>query len=497
MRVLALACLFVLTILAPAQALTADAAVAQALDSGDVHALEQLIADMHRKSLLDKDARPLRALYARYIATTHPERRETIQAWARAYRQSAYAQTAVALLELIDQPLNDDRDAARKSTLAAAGEALRLGQDFAPALELWVTLSWSDDDDTPLDRTLSRLFAISPDHETILLVMRALSRHGVNRDRLLASLCETHASAIVDYDVELCMFDVVLRQYGLRNLREAALEALPGRTSPLLEGARALAALSQRDVSAADAVIAWHEAQLRMGVDVEAFNRRTHMIEYALERPGYAQTVSGALHAYIDARLVDDPYNVDLVLTRAHAVIVQPEPPADAVAAARDMWPAALRYGSQSPFVWEMGALLAMAGKHPSDAIAALPFLENLAAVANTTPYGAGRLFNMLHAAFVAAEARIEADQEVLAGANDASLIIETLSCPMLRAARVTDGICQGYTPGDSTCDPNRAAFKAVQNVLHRGRNGLCNDVARARLRGLAYTLSPMPEVAW
>ena len=68
---------------------------------------------------------------------------------------------------------------------------------------------------------------------------------------------------------------------------------------------------------------------------------------------------------------------------------------------------------------------------------------------------------------------------------------MESLKCPLLRAARLAHAMCtiDGY--GASNCDPSRDFAKHLPTALEKGENGLCPTVMQTPVKELQFSFVP------
>lgn len=489
----------------PAVALTPADQVRALLDGGEIDALETLVMALHKASIRDHDPSDLRAIYQDVIATTHPGRNEAVRLWRKQYPSSPYAAAAEAWMEMTHADLYGGRRAATKLRVAAleraeisATEAVRNAGDFAPALEGWLFLSKESREPFGLLPISEALLKIGPQRETMLQIIRAIDGAWSDSVRDVVGLCHLYADLVPGYNSDFCLIDAAVRLSRISDLRRPALEFLAAIDDPMIEDSRALAVLNHRFEmdNAADRLVVWHRGALRTSSDAANHYSQGAIIAFRFDRPDYAAEAQAAALRFIDTRLLDDPRNPSLLREKIRILFFsyQSEPDPLKLAEARRAWPVTLHFGQFDPDTWQLGALLEGADRHVSDVATRSFYWENAIAQHEGFMYPVLMHFGEMHAAYENALQRQNtegAPEEPGALAPEA--VLETVRCPLLRAARVMHGFCRLEKNQGSMCNPEDQRYRPVLDIIKEGRTGLCDEVAQTPLSELSYRYSPLP----
>lgn len=519
-----LACLSLLAFSGPCLAAPSDDEITAMLDTGDIAKLETTFADLHERQLDTGDAEVLRALHLRHFAVSHPARNATVAEWRRQMPESPYAAAAVAWqrlheadnLEKSSQDFEPNRRTALVAATEAAEAAVALADDYVPSLEAWLESEpyglagpnrrrdvLSDDEFGEFLFVVENLLANAPDRSSFLTILNAVDDLPKATSDYIVGVCAEYADIVVGYDAEQCLIDAALHTSNGYGFRDAAIERLAEIEAPLLEDTRAEAALKLgfEMPDAAEKVVAWHRELLRPGVDLKQFSGDAARLVRKFDLPGYGTESKVAMATYVEARLKEDPLNLDLLNQIIAAAVFEnhPEPPSpESLAKARALWPDLLAFGSQSAFTWSLGARLVAADRHISDVVPQMAYRESEIYYWGNTLTPVYHYFIALNTAYRDAEERALTGPKAELGAPEPEEVIAAVGCPLLRAARVLEALCRadGASASMRQCDfSSEGPGAAVPLVIAEGRDGLCDDIAFARLSELTYTPIPAAEI--
>lgn len=480
---------------------TSRVSVRAALDQGDIAALERLMADLHQRARSSTDWTELRQIHIDLIATTHPHRSAVIEAWRQRYPRSVYAAAAVAHMVLKHHDILVARGAQAllkrdtpERAAEAAVDAVFAGPHYVPALEAWLALPGRERG-TRLERLIeTRLMQTSPDRASLHAILKSKTtptwRNATNQ---VVEACVEHAGNVQGYNAEICIAEAAMTLNGLGELRPFAVEYIRNSVDPLLNEARMRAAVQNKIDVPQEALQAWLEMGPATDDDAVRHAGLGSVIEYRLGLEGAHEAARNRALAYINRRLRDDPLNQALILEKVRILYLRfTETRAPGLLAqARSAWPDARPFAGSSPRFWEYGALLEGADRHVMDVRSRMPYRETAIVMSEHNSYSIMMYFVELRTAYEAARSGQFNPALARGAAEHAGRIAQDLRCPLLRAARLADAICQVNGRGGTICDPNEQFFEHVPATLRLGHLGLCDAVQKTPISALKYQETP------
>lgn len=497
----------------PAAAQTPLDEVRTLLDEKNITALDERIARLHAEAQVDKDGTELRDIYATLFNTTHPERLETVDLWLEEKPDSAYALAAKAWASIksvkmfasreYDSP-GPPRDRvqlyvdALETALGLVEKTLAQSPDFVPSIDAWV-LSRLFYFERPRsternDYIYATLMNASPNRDSVLRIIDAIDASFPVPFQEIVKACLRYAPQARDYDTDLCATEAALRHHVDDDLKQQALTELDTRSEPYLDDLKLETVLftrgffnQERSAYFVDTLKTLHRNSLQDRSDLKRFTLHGRRIASFLKDRSYADATRASALAFIDRALHDDP--MDRILLdqkiRLHLETFKRSGQLEDLAAARAVWPDIMVYGQYRSDTWRLGVDLATADRLPFDILDQVGPMENSIAYARPS-FGAAlqSLIWMTAARDAAASQRKEQDGH---RSPDLIRIIDGLKCPMLRAARVTDGLCRSKSVPWETCAPDTELYAQIQRVLNAGAEGSCQKVSDILLSDLEY----------
>lgn len=519
-RVLVTLCsLFVTCSIAVAQDATDEVRVL--LDERNYEALDERIARLHEASIVGKDGSELRELYETLFNTTHPQRLTIVDTWLQEKPSSPYALAAkvwgsIKLVEMhgthgFETPgAPSDRLKlyldARDTALDLVEKTLARSPDFVPSIDAWISSrAFYMQRPRSTERNhyvYATLMHVSPNRDSVLRIIAAINASFAVPFQEIMGACLKYAASAKDYDTDVCTIEAALRHHVDTDLEQHALTALETRDEPYLDDLKLEKILFERDFFDRDQTEAFvdtlkrlHQQTLKNTSQVKRFLLHGRRIASFTHDPSYVVWTQKKALALLDLKLRDDPLNRILLeqKTRLHLRSYRATAFEEDLAKARAIWPDAMVYGRYRSDMWRLGVELATADRPHFDILDQVAPMEN--AISYARPgFGATvqALSWMTTARHDAVSRRKELDGR---SAADLVRIIEGLNCPILRAARVADGLCRSKSVPWETCAPDTALYAQVQSVLAEGAEGSCLDVSMTLLSDLEYQPIPSEEL--
>ncbi|RYG92625.1 hypothetical protein EU803_00530 [Loktanella sp. IMCC34160] len=484
------------------------------LDAGDIAGLENVLAELHQDVIDGGSAKDLRDIASRLFQTTHPQRIEVIEKWHAERHESPFAVAAEAwvairAVELLGseyeiyrepkvreamQPWQDARSRAH----ALARQAAANPTGFVPGLDAglvamemrYATL----DEAAPL---ATRLIEIAPERESVLRISRAAQIRSSSGGRDVANLCLMYGQAARDYDADLCMTELAVVRHVDADIRARAEDLLWQLEEPTLDAARLVTFLRhQRDYEGTpERIFEIHRTALTHDSDPVRYLSDAGRIARFFQNDGYAEEARARVRDMVSSRLEDDPFNHKLLRFQAQLLLedYQVTPLPDLLHQARRSWEDGMWYGEMNDSIWRLGASLAIADRHPSDYQSQQVFFENMIAYSGQNLQ---YLLENVYAVDIAYDAATsglkDADRDL---AKDLEQSIESMECPMLRAALTASAMCRSISPPVPICDPDLPLFQPIPGILEMGRDGMCVEVSSQPLSDLRYDPVPFADV--
>ncbi|MEL6102593.1 MAG: hypothetical protein AAFR68_14945 [Pseudomonadota bacterium] len=462
------------------------------LDAGDYDALEAAAAELLASP---EGIAAYRAVSATLYRTTHPTRLETIEAWHSAMPKSSHALTAMAWSHIhlayaggltaegnmmSDHPNFEELQRARPRAIDLAAEAFDADAQNVSAVDAWMhTLSWTKRV-AFFGLHSRRLVALAPTRESILSILKATP----NNDRELAGVCFTHAEAIDNYGLGMCMIDVAYQRGGSRALKlDAAnyLKSLP--PDERFDYARVDEALYPTNpMDANGSIRAWPDDltmenvdQLRqwfLNLDVrddpQEVRRYATRIGLVLKNPEVQREMEDLALSAFEERLLDDPYN-PMLLDALMEIHFERENYAELITA----FDSILERGWYNEDAWAYGAISEL-WREDVDFDYGIRLLDIATAAFGNNIYSYTQSHYILHGA--------------LSAASPNSTGREQAECTLFRLARLATGLCDVAENVQHICEKEgHPAMIEIPKTLEQTSPDMCTDFRNMRLTDLRY----------
>jgi hypothetical protein len=485
------------------------ATIRSLLDAGDHAALEAQFVAAHQAALKARDFTPLRTVYSTLFATANHARLQQVEGWQKAAPDSAYAATARAWSHIHRAFLLRGTNLVRETSgealaafqeemmLAAAAVDTALGSapDFAPALDASLKLKRAKVDQRDPIPQIESLLQIAPDQHALELALdTADPRWGGSVEKVM-QVCERYAPQVPGYTPELCKVQAVLGLEIQGPLYVEALAQLEKLTEPQLDHLRLRAYLrewSDRPNAASEAM-RLHRQSLTTS---RQSKYTTAMIGFLFDQPDFVREMNLAQDKLAEKRLQESPDDSDLLRDRVRYGVDQwiatwAAMPSDAPvpelndSALEAMWQRSLLLGQFQADTWDLGQVLTDARAGDPDTAHIEKFWQNRVHYSN---YALGVMSehtrNLLERFYKASDLRARPDKP---DQQRGAIAESALRCPLVRAARLLELVCQG-APEQPEC---RASDLAPLRGVRMGITD-CPFESSAPPEELAYTPTPI-----
>ncbi len=502
---------------APGSSTPLESALRDALVERDFDRLETVIAEAQAEGRKINDYDSIRFAYRRIFATTHPERELIIKEWVVEHPGSAYAWTALAEMQYWQsqaylgwsyrwpRPLGDTVGQLKSQGYLSALKAQSLDPSFARSTQLALMLT-RDNDIKTVERILAPLVKKRPEHFAFAKAAVAVGPPKGGSLDASFEICAKYAPLIKGYDADICMVEMITDQYLEGELFDAAIKIVSERDSPYLSHFKLDAKIAgPTDLTEAEEVFELQRMELGRTDNLTIYIDKAQIIFGKYQNPLYMVEASAAVEKEILKRLKDDPRNPWLMKA------IRSLPARDILPIGFDStddrisheefgkyWLEGLAFGYQIAEYWFFGAeFLNLSSKqavHPADIIE--PYNVNALILSGHSFFYAESYLKML---IVLQNIEVN-NQKFTVGpfrkGTDETTSTERYNCPIARAARLMQILCQQAALVDGYCDKTEHPYTEVPTILKvMEAKQLCPEVMNMSITELPFTtLLPIPE---
>jgi hypothetical protein len=494
---------FLLVSAGPAMAQTTPEELRAMAYAGDIEGAEAALAQAHQQTLDGTLAYDdLRALVS-ILIVTHPDVVDFVEDWRTAYPDSPYAKTLQVFHMRQAAWYVRGEDSARKTHPLAletfrmlqlegmelALSAYRDAPDYILASDAVfahqrTTRVLSNDE---LLEILVDVMDITPSHGSLLRLM-SVTQYNWNGGghRVVVALCEMFADKITDvenYTPDVCSIEMIHAYPHSDEAAQYAYQLLDDHDHPLTDLVRVRRGM-ERQTEEDRAFILDYMSQPDF-LDHEMAERFKYSFRNDDESEAVMQSLDERLIAFATEELPHDPFNPDLMKIAAHDYYILRTYRGKSDPERSKLF--ALRLLAISPYDasnWESAAGYLQDPDPLVNLSQADPYYTNMIFFRNHSPYS---VFWFIRAKLIAYTGYIEAvERGDIAPLNDTEFQ-EQLLCPLARATRVLEGVCEiNVEEGCSVLDNKSELYdKATNEVSDRD---LCEFERTAPLQELMYT---------
>ncbi|MFV2054088.1 hypothetical protein [Aliiroseovarius sp. YM-037] len=485
--------------------------VRDSIETRDFDRLEALFAEGHKTALAERDYTDMRNVYATLFVAAHTERRENTEAWTIAYPRSPYAATALTWMHYYEAyQKRGNFDNARTSPEALDGyhdslmkayrqttRALRADPEFLPARDAQILLRMTHVDRRPVSEAVAESMRIMPNWHSFDLGLSVTLRGWGGSAAELFRICQIGVAKIPDYDETLCFIDVVISNDLRGRLREMAVEYAEERKDNLSDSV--LFDLYLSDWSgrpeAEDEALRLHRATLSPTMHFAEYKRGYERISYTFQNTDYEAEATASLGAIARGRLRDNPESIavrkELIAAfewrHQFATVIPPR----LIQEIREHWEQMLINGAARRDIWSAGARVAAHETHFWDMDRLRPYYINAIYYSNYSIGDLRAYQNYLYQMYLVGIREQHVD--TLSEAEKDALRDKAL-CPMLRAWRLYDAVCDIY-PDEPYCNVGgwNAGWRQQMASIARTTEE-CASILTAEIPDLLYSPIPVAE---